>query len=127
MGGSKEIVWSRYKRSDAHMNSQRPCNTYKTCKVSKQTNLRNKKKNWLLSPILTKKLFSGKGKMHFLQWIVMEYINHNPVQPPCTEVICQHKTNSVFFFCCPIISVFLYLFLFLFREVFLRKKENKVE
>lgn len=124
MGGFKEIVCSRYKRSDTHMNSQRPCNTYKTCKVSKQTNLRNKKKNWLLSPILTKKLFSGKGKMHFLQWIVMEYINHNPVQPPCTEVICQHKTNSFF---AVLLFCFLYLFLFLLREVFLRKKENKVE
>lgn len=122
MDGSKEIVWSRYKRSDAHMNSQRPCNTYKTCKVSKQTNLRNKKKNWLLSPILTKKLFSGKGKMHFLQWIVMEYINHNPVQPPCTEVICQHKTNS--FFLLSYYFRFLYLFLFLFREVFFEKERK---
>lgn len=111
MGGSKEIVWSRYKRSEAHMNSQRLCNTFKTCKVSKQTNLRNKKKNWLLNPILTKKLFSGKGKMHFLQWIVMEYINHNPVQLPCTEVICQHKTNSF------LMSYYFFIFVLIFGFV----------
>lgn len=40
---------------------------------------------------------TGRGKIRFCQWSDTVYINHTPQQVTCSELVSQHKTNSMVF------------------------------
>lgn len=53
--------------------------------------------NIKMRPILLR--VYGRGKLGFLQWSNTGYINHTPRQASGSEVVDQHKSNSVGFAC----------------------------
>lgn len=81
MDESKEIMSSRYNRIDAYIKTQRLWQHTQGLYRFKPQGFQLKGK-WLQGPSPVMKQFSArKGKIDFLQWRFIEYINYSPGRP----------------------------------------------
>lgn len=98
MDDSQKAMFSRL-MTDAHMNShtQQRMQDLHRCKPGGISRPRGGSR--FVVPQLPRTLQlirASKGKISFLYWSIIEYINHTPGQTQCLGVGGQHKRNSMF-------------------------------